>query len=486
MSLSIALTGALNGLRISSKRAETVASNVGNAGVDGYARRSVEVTPLQPPLVGSRLNVVRNEHAPSVTLRREADGQAAGAGVLSEFWSGLDVRLGDPDSAQSLSARLVAFEAATVDATARPGSPERLAAVSQTADDLARAISDASDDVVARRSATERAISTEVDGLNADLHAVRDLNIEIARASATKDGTTRATLEDQRSVVLDRISDRVGIRVLQRDLGAIAVISEGGQILLDGNVQEVSFSGALLVEPDDTVVGGSLHRPMVGDREIPTPPRPTHIGGGRLEALFRLRDEDAPAAQAHLDGLARELIARFSDSGVDPTLTGTEPGLFADSDVGGTEPPEGLAGRLIVNPLANPGTPGGHWRIRDGFGAAAMRDDSAPVGNLDAMLDALSAVQAPADAAAFGTAPRTVGGLASGVKSLFSSMRARADDVAATAAATARTAAARDAEASGVDVDEEMRRLIEIEQSYAAAAKVIEAVDEMMDRLTRI
>ena len=473
MSLSSALSGALSGLQVASRRAATVSDNVAGAGQPGYGRRTVETTPIAPGIPGMRSTVVRHEDAVALALHREAAGAAGGAGVAQAFWSDLDAALGDPDDPAGLAAALHAMEGALVDAAAQPASAERLRAVAEAVERVAGKIAGTAEAVADRRQGAEDRIVAEVAQLNEDLEAVAGLNTRIAKLGAG--GAATAALEDQRSVVLSRISGAVAIEVLPRDFGAVAVISKGGQVLLDGGARPVSFEPAPQVLPH-LRNGAGLNGLEVRGHPAPADGGHGHMGGGRLAALFALRDGDAVAAQDQLDGLAGELVARFSDPAAVGPLGAGEGGLFVDREAGAVPPPEpeGLAARLAINPLVASGDPSGHWRLRDGLGAAATPDPATPPGLLHGILDAFAARD-----------PRDVPAMAADLKSAWSAQRGRADGAVARAGAAAAAAEER-AAASGVDIDAEMRRLIEIEQHYAASARVMSVAGEMMDRLTRI
>ena len=85
--------------------------------------------------------------------------------------------------------------------------------------------------------------------------------------------------------------------------------------------------------------------------------------------------------QSAVDAIARDVIGRLQDSGIDPSRTGATPGLLTDGGVLFTSGNAvGLAGRIALNPLANPdkggdGTAGdGETRVAQGRDAVAVGD----------------------------------------------------------------------------------------------------------------
>ena len=472
MSLSSALGAAMSGLDIAARRAAVVADNVAGAGRPGFGRRALAVTTPSPHLPGARAVVLRETDAVATALRRGADGRGAAARDPAALWAAVGAAIGVPGDGAGLSDRLSALEARLLDAAARPASDEALHAAATAADHLARGVRDASDAVVAARRGAEAGIVETVARLNADLSAIAELNGAIATADVS--GASSARLQDQRAILLDRVSEAVAIRVLPRPGGAVALVSEGGRVLLDGRPATVGFQPAADVTPD-RALGAGLQGLSVDGRPLPGD-GVSGLGGGRLAGLFATRDAEAPAAQARLDAFAADLVARFSGPDADATLPPGAAGLFDHPGAAAGDP--GRAGRLVADPtvLAEP------WRLRDGLLAGAP-DPSAPAGGLTRLLDRLS-LSAPADPV-LSTGPATLPALAAGLSSTASARAARFDEATALAAAAGAAAAAREA-AAGVDVDEEMRRLVEVEQAYAAAARVVETVGDMMDRLTRI
>jgi flagellar hook-associated protein 1 FlgK len=207
------------------------------------------------------------------------------------------------------------------------------------------------------------------------------------------------------------------------------------------------------------------------------------LGGGTLGAAVAIRDDLAPRAQAQFDALARDLIERFETPTVDPTLAPGQPGLFTDG--GQVLDPlleEGLAGRIRLNALVDPARGGQLWHLRDGLGAAA----SGNVGNaalLNALGTALSDPRTPSSGSFIGA--RSAAGLASDVLSGIAS--ARQQEEFRQSYTVARQGALTELQLSdGVDTDAEMQQLLLVEQAFAANARVIQTVDELIQQLIRL
>ncbi|MEM7321372.1 MAG: flagellar basal body rod C-terminal domain-containing protein, partial [Pseudomonadota bacterium] len=208
------------------------------------------------------------------------------------------------------------------------------------------------------------------------------------------------------------------------------------------------------------------------------------IAGGTLSAQFEIRDTLAPEAQADLDTLARDLVERFEDPALDPSRAAADPGLFTDGgaafDVSNTL---GLANRLALNSAADPASGGESWRLRAGLGASAP-GSAGDATLLNAMGRALTDARAQ-PTTRFGTGDLTAAGLASALMS-GASQNSASGTGQVTFAATLMAEMQRVSLEQGVDTDSELQSLMQIEQAYAANARVLEVIESLMDTLLRI
>lgn len=482
MSISSALSSALSGLTATSRMAEVTASNVSNALTEGYARREVQLSARNLGQTGVGVavtGVTRRIDAPLLQDLRLSSASFGERTLTSAFLSRVEQALGTADQAGSLSARIATLERSLIEAAARPEAEARLAAVVDAARSLTEGLGDISRTIQSERQTADARIAGEVQLLNAALAGVAEINIRIRAFSSA--GRDVSALMDQRQQMVDSIAASIPIREVARDHNQIALYTTGGTILLDGSPVEFGFTPTRLITPDLSVSTGSLSGLTVNGREVTTSPAGGRLGEGRLSALFEVRDTLAPAAQAGLDALARDLIERVSAPGIDPTHVPGTPGLFTDRGLALDPSDEvGLASRIRVNTLVVPEAGGALWRLRDGLGAAV----AGPGGFSDRLMALSGALRE--------TRVQASGGLAEGARSLaefasdISSMQSvrRLGAEAGTAFAAARQDALRsELLRHGVDTDEEMQTLLLIEQAYAANAKVVQTVDDMINIL---
>jgi flagellar hook-associated protein 1 FlgK len=236
-------------------------------------------------------------------------------------------------------------------------------------------------------------------------------------------GADASALMDQRQTLIDGISEIVPVQTIAREGSQVAIYTTGGLALLDRTAVEVGFSAVGTMTADMTLSSGALSGLTVNGRSVSTLDSGV-MGGGSLGAAFAIRDELAPEAQTNLDAIARNLIERFQSTTVDSTLSSGDPGLFTDGGSALDVSDEvGLAGRISINAAVDPDAGGAVWRLRDGIGATSEGTQG------DAKL-----------------------------------LNAR----------------------GGVDTDQETQMLLQVETAYAANAKVLAAIDEMMQAILEL
>lgn len=484
MSISGALSNALSGLSAASRSAEVVSSNLANAMTEGYGRRSLELSSATASGLGGVQvdGTIRHVDPNTLADRRLADATYAGSDRLLSYATKMEQLAGLPTDPGSLASRIADFEAGLTSAANMPESFERLQVLSNSAASLAQGFNEISQGIQDSRMQADRNIGSMVDTLNSNLSQVEQLNREIASAQVL--GRETASLLDQRQRAIDSISSVIPVRLMQRDNGAVALYTTQGATLLDGSAAQIGFTEANQITPyqrieDDTLSGLSINGVVVRTGTLNGV-----IGDGLLAAEFAIRDELAVVAQANIDSLAEDMITRFQDSGVDPTLTAGQPGLFTDAGVAYVGADNtGLASRISLNALVDVDQGAEVWRLRDGLGALTTGPVS-DSGLLQDMSDAMTA-QTTLSSGALGGGSGSAHELATRLSSFYGGERLSQEQ--AVSFASVKLNILKDAEmAGGVDSDQEVQRLLLIEQSYAANARVIQAVDEMMETLLRL
>lgn len=483
MSLTGALSNALSGLTANSRAAALVASNIANATTESYGRRSLDLSSRSAGTSGGVAidGVRRNVDTAVLSDRRLSDAQSGFADNMQSFASGLETLLGASDEAGSLTGFYSAFENALLSAASDPSSDQRLASVALAAEDLTGKLNRISDEIQQYRTAADRGIAADVEALNTALDRVKALNTAIS-GSLVRDGDPSA-LMDERQRVIDEVSAILPLRSVARENGAVALYAASGTVLLDptihGEPVTIGFTPQDPVTAHMTLGNGLLSGVQIGGVAIDSS-NDGPLGGGRLGAQLQIRDTVAVDMQAVLDGIARDLIERFASGGPDTTLAAGDPGLFTDGGAAFDAADEtGLAGRISLNALVSPDG-NGVWRLRDGLGAAS-RGDVGDARLLQAHSGALDALQLPGSAS-LGSGTSSFSQHVADFHSAIAAARVRADGE--QSFSSAQNTALKELELSkGVDIDAELQDLLRIEQHYAANARVISTVDELMQTL---
>lgn len=479
MSITATLASALSGLTAATRFAEVTSSNVANAMTEGFARREIQLGSRVTGTTGQGVAVTGIERIVDRALlsdRRIAEASAGDRGVKAGFLAKLERTLGSPDSAGSLSARVAGFESALIAAAARPDSESRLLTVLTAAQGVVSQISLATAELQAERSAADGRIAGQVAKLNGNLARIEQMNGQIRLSNAAQRDTTG--LLDQRQRLVDEIASIIPLREIARTDGKIALFSTGGAVLLDGSASEFGFAASGQMSAQMTLASNALSGLTLNGRPVPTAAVAGAVAGGTLAAEFALRDQIAPAAQARLDAVARDLVERFADPAIDGTLPTGAAGLFTDGG-GAFQPADeiGLSGRLAVNAAADPDRGGALWRLRDGLGATVQ----GPPGDAARLFRLQGALENGRSPVSGGFIPgeRGFASLVAEMLSGVSATRLAADSEVSFAATRAETLRGMEAR-NGVDTDQEMQNLLLIEQSYAANAKVIQSVDDLI------
>jgi len=488
MSITTALNNALTGLNATSRKTEVVSDNIANALTPGYSRREVEVSAQVVAGAGRGVSVdgVRLvQNVGLTTSRWRSDAQLGAQSTTLDGLERLEAAIGLPGDGGALASRAAAFESALLSASNDPSSPAALGVTKQAAEQYAGSISLLSTETQRIRMDTDATIARQVATVNSNLQSIERLNQEIRLRTFA--GGDAAALIDQRKALIDQITSIIPIRTSNREAGSVALYTTGGAALLESSAMTLEFDATPIITQDMTIGSGALSGISINgqDIDIGDPADPGLLDGGSLGALFGLRDYTMPDMADALDALAEDLVNRFQDPGVDPTLAVGDAGLFTDNGAAydGVSR-EGLAGRLEPNAAVDPDQGGALWRLRDGMNAAAQ----GPAGDasiLSALYDV--AIETRAADPALGIASGGgVAALAAGFTERVGAERQAAETEQGYLAAVNTGLRESESAATGVSTDVELQRLLLLEQAYAANARVISAADGMMRSLLEI
>ncbi|MFD1746001.1 flagellar hook-associated protein FlgK [Rhizobium helianthi] len=479
MSLTAAMNTAQSIFNNTSKQTTVVSTNISNAQNPNYVRRNAALTTS-----GNGAVVASIERAQSEPLLRQTILTGSMSSGQSTLLAGLkEIRdlLGNNDYDNSPSAKLQTLYNALSSYAGSPGEATLGASVVTAAQDLVDNLNVTSTEVQGVRQRADAQIKTKVDELNNLLAQFETANNEVVSANAL--GADPSTPLDKRETLLKKISEIVGVSTVLRTNGDMAIYTSEGTTLFERIPRAVSFvptnTYTALVTGNQVFIDGTAITPgQGGDTNA----------AGSLQALLQIRDEAAPKFQSQLDEIARGLIASFAETGPGGLSTPVA-GLFTNG-VNSTIPPAGvvqpgLSWSIKVNALAK-ATP---TTIRDGGmnGAAYVVNTSGS--GYSTLID--SYAQAMKATRAFDNTTDVKGNLslmtyASSSAGWLEAMRSTASAANETKTAMYSRASEAYSNETGVNLDEELSLLLDIEQSYKAATKLVSTIDEMMKALLAV
>lgn len=318
MGLSVALTNALSGMKVSQNALDIVSRNVSNSGTPGYHRQSLSVIDT----LGVNSTYARNgavTRAFNQTLQNHYTLGASDSGFVNIRASVLDrlqVAFGKPGAAGALDTAFGEFQTALGALATSPDNYATRAEAVANAQTLASTLNDLSNQVQGLRRETEGKIESNVNELNQQLAALEKINGRLADQGL--DASSRTSLMDQRDRLVSQVAEMVDLRVDYRPDDTVALMTRSGVGLLDGraSVFEFQSAGSLSATAQfDTNSGES----GVGKLTLRTPAGLTLdlvqqgvFKSGEMAGLIELRDVTLVQAQDQLDQIAAALAQAMS------------------------------------------------------------------------------------------------------------------------------------------------------------------------------
>jgi flagellar hook-associated protein 1 FlgK len=485
MTLSIGLRAALSSLSVTADQTAVVSRNVARAGDPHASRKTANLVTL--PGGGVKLaSITRTSNAALFDKMLVATSDAGTQQTILDALNRLDQTINDPELGASPAALVSKLaEALQKYATAPHDSVAARSAVA-AAGDLVQGLHDATDLVQQVRAAADTDIASAVDHVNTLLAQFETVNSEIVGGNRRGEDVTDQL--DQRDQILASLAEEIGIRTVRRADDDMAIYTDSGLTLFDGRPRSVTFDRTLVFSP--TTAGNAVY---VDGVPVTSSQGPLVAKTGRLAGLATVRDNVAVTYQSQLDEIARGLIGTFaeSDQSATPTLPDI-PGLFTYPGAPAMPPAgtilTGLAGSIMVNPSADPAQGGDPNLLRDG----GMSGNPAYIYNagggagfsdrLQQLLDRLDTPQA-FDPATEAAPTETLARFASSSAAWLQQMRQNASDDADYQNALLQRSSEALSNATGVNLDEEMTLLLELERSYQASSRLITTIDNMLGAL---
>ena len=347
--------------------------------------------------------------------------------VLNEFWNAWNDLSNDPADL-GIRQTLISRAGALSDTFNRLGT------------DLDRLENQAVNDLTAR-----------VDDFNSKLLELADLNEQI-QAQRSR-GTPDLAAEDLRDRIVSELAEIAPIHVEETELHTFNITVNSKTVLQGRDVSLLTLDTG--VNPPTLTYGGTglPYNPPAGD-------------DGRIGAILRTLNQTIPDARGRLDDLVDTLVTRVN------AIHSTGFGL------------DGVTGRNFFDPA---GLAAGTMAVSDDisegrFIAASSDPDATATGNNDiafAILNERTVQQATLNGSSFeGHLIDTVSSIGGQLETVNGQFEGHL--------AVVNYLDALDRGVSGVSVNEELTDLIQYQQSFAAAARVLNSAQVMMDTLLTI
>ena len=487
MSLSVGLDIALSGLSTTAEQTGIVSRNVARASDPSATRKIANVVTASGG--GIRLaSVTRAANASLLEKMLGATSSAAAQNAVLESLNRLNQTTDDPELDRSPAAMIQKLGDSIQQYASAPHDSIRAQSAVSAAQSLAVSLNEATQTVQDVRAQADAGIGDAVDRLNTLLTRFEALNNEIVKG--TRSGADVTDYLDQRDALLAEMSEDIGLRTLTRSNNDMAVYTDSGVTLFDVKARSITFERTLFYSPG--TVGNAVYAdgvPIVGGSG------PMQLGSGRLTGLAAARDDLAVSYQNQLDEIARGLIEAFAESDQSASALPDVPGLFTYPGAPGMPPSgtlaAGLAGSISIAASVDPLQGGDLALLRDG----GISGDPSYIYNtdggtgfvdrLDQFIAGLS--QQRSFDPSVGLAPTaTLTGYASSSVAWLQEERKTAGDN----AEYSQTLLERSTEAlskeTGVNIDEEMTTLLELERSYQASSRLITSIDNMLRTLLAV
>ncbi|MCP3464117.1 flagellar hook-associated protein FlgK [Bradyrhizobium sp. CCGUVB23] len=487
MSLTAALDNARSSLMATGVQSSVISRNIAAASQAGYSRKIAVLDTLP----GAGVYVAAIQRAASVGLFTNVLTATSASAGQSALYDGLQKiaasTVDDPELNQSPTAELNKLKQALQQFANAPDNTTLAQAAVSSAKDMATALNDATNTVQSVREGADADMATSVANINQLLTQFDTVNTAIVKGTIAGDDVTDYL--DQRDSIVSKMSQEVGVSMSIRANGDAALYTDSGVVLFDKVARTVSFAPTNAYTPGTT--GNAVYIdgvPVTGANSV------MPIKTGKLAGLAQLRDNAAVTYQDQLDEIARGLISAFQETDQTGAALPNVPGLFtypgAPTMPASATVLVGLAGTITIAASVDPNaTPSGNPNLlRDGAISGNPAYSYNTAGNagfstrLQQLISNMDAAQ-PFDPVAQGKPSAGVIDFASSSASWIENQRKTADNGVQYQNTLLDRSNSALSNVNGVNMDDEMSLMLQVERTYSASSKLISTVDNMLSSL---
>jgi flagellar hook-associated protein 1 FlgK len=457
------LSSALTGLNAARLGTQVAGQNVQNANTEGYTRQRVETSAIAPTArtgmfntgktagQGVRVDVIARLGDTFLDARVRGTAGASGYSTArATAMAGIETTLREPGS-DGLSAKLNDFWAGWQDVANHPGESAQSGVLLKAAAAVTVSIAGTYQGLESQWNTIRDSTAGLVNEVNASAEGIAVLNGQIREA--THAGNSVSELVDRRNLLTEKVASLVGGTVRDSGDGTVEVLVGGNALVTGDSARPLALAGPGRFGQAGTVQVEWAHRPG----------SPAALDGGKIAGNLSIlapaqadgRGGAIAQAASDLNAVATQIATQVNDIHKQGVTTSGTTGLDFFSLTPGVPAAAGLKVIPVTVDGVAAGAPGG------GTLDGSVADRISQLGIGDASPDTAWA--------------KIVTGI--GTTSRADQQQAEMNEVAAASAKSVQLSGA------SVDLDEENISLLSSQHAYQAAARVISAMDEMLDTL---
>jgi len=472
MSIGSLLNTARTAMNVHQTAIQIASQNVSNAETPGYSRQRAELTASVPQVfpygsVGTGVTIATVTRARDAVLdttyRQHAAGQS-GADTTNQALTQIQTIFGEP-SDTGLSSTLDQFWSAWSDLASDPSNSAAKSVVVESGRTVAQTLNQFASQLDQLDQNNREAMNADVNQINDIAQQVSKYNTQIVAAEST--GNTANDLRDQRDVLLDKLAQLTGGQTIERSNGSMAFYL-GGRMLVDGAV----YNSLTMNDGQPPTVGFGGPSPVIDNI------------GGSLGAAIDVSSSVIPNVMSKLDSLAKGIVQTVNGLHSTGTVfSGTPPVASAAGNFFAvTNPPSANDPRLTARGMRLDPTLSSATVAASGAGATGPGDNSVALAL--SQLNTTTVNFTDANGNPFATS--SIGGFYTDTVGAVATAAQHAQDVSTAEQTLATNADTQRQSVSGVNTDEELISIIQHQQAYQAAARIVTVVQDMTDTLVHL
>jgi len=430
---------------------DTTANNVANANTPGYSRLRPVLVEGDPVVIGSMtygsgvtLEKIESLRDPILQLRIGEETQQQGQ--LNAYVSQMQqAQVQFTTSSGDIGTEISNFFSSLAQLSADPTSIPVRQGVLAAAGNLATAFNTVATSLQQQQSSLNLNVTQDVQQVNTLTSQIANLNTQISQMQGVNEDAS--ALVDQRDVLIGQLSDLVDVSQIQSDNGITLTTSNGTALVAGGQSFALTTQTNAAGQQDIYSQGTDIT---------------SQLTSGELTGLIQVRDQTIPGLLSNLDTLAYSLETSLNAANAEGyDLNGNRGGVVNGGQDLFVEPQsqQGAALNMAVG-MTNPsllaassdGSPGSNGNVAN---FSAVQND--PVTDGQTPTDYYSGiVSAVGNDVSDGTTELTA------AQSILTQLQDQRNSI------------------SGVSLNEEASNMLQYQNAYDAAAKVVTTINDML------